>query len=229
VNGPNDGRLPGVASSTVLVPTGIETLTMQKKDQWAARGQITQALIVPSLWPAFKIADLGERLVAANVEYARREILFAVVQLYYGCVTLKEVVAIQERLLENNVGHERDAQVQVQSNAAPQIALLPAQIDRTNTEQELLNAGASYSSAKVALSTLLDREPDLEVTAPPEPEVVERGTAFEEQAERERPDVRAARLSRDLAEQTCVGCVLVRPESGGHSDVSARQRQRLHR
>jgi outer membrane protein TolC len=186
----------------MVVPTGSKTLTFQKTDQFAARGQITQALIVPSLWPAFKIADLGESLAAANVEYARREILFAVVQVYYGCVSLKEVVGIHERLLENNLKHEQDAQVLVEANAAPQIALLRAQIDRTTAEQELLNARASYASAKVALGTLLDRESDFDVVAPPEPEVVGTGAAMEERAERDRPDVRAARLSREIAERS---------------------------
>jgi outer membrane protein TolC len=199
---PNTYNPPGTPSATVLFPTGSKEIVVQKKDQLGVRGELKQPIIIPALWPAFKIADLGEDLVSANVEHVRREVLFGVVQLYYGCVSLKEVIAIQERLLENNLGHERDAKVQVESNVAPKIVLLRAQIDRTSTEQELLNARASYASAKVALGALLDRQSDFDVVAPPDSEIREDAKQLEEQAELERPDILVARISSEMADRS---------------------------
>jgi outer membrane protein TolC len=80
--------------------------------------------------------------------------------------------------------------------------LLRAQIDRTSSEQELLNAQASYASAKVALGALLDRQSEFDVVSPPEPDIAEDAKKLEDEAEQERPDVHAARISRELADRS---------------------------
>jgi outer membrane protein TolC len=198
---PDTTNPPGAPSTTVLFPTDYETLTMQKKDQVGLKAQLTQALIVPALWPAFEIADLGERATAATVEAERRELLFAVVQLYYGCVGLKEVIGIQERLLENDRVHEEEARVRVESGNTPRITLIRAQIDRTKAEQDLVRARMSYASAKIALGTLLDREADFEVEAPAEPQVQAQPAELEAHAQAQRPDLVAARLAQTAAER----------------------------
>jgi len=198
---PDTSNPPGAPSRTALFPTGYETLTFQKKDQLGLKVQLTQALIVPALWPAFEPADLGERATAATVEAERRELLFAVVQLYYGCVGLKEVIGIHERLLENDRQHEAEAKVRVGSGNAPRITLVRAQIDRSKAEQDLVRARMSYASAKVALATLLDREEDFEVERPGEPGIAADAVELENQARRDRPDLAAARLSREAAER----------------------------
>jgi multidrug efflux system outer membrane protein len=196
---PDTNNPPGAASNTVLFTTGVETLDLQKKYQLGVRAQLVQPLIVPALWPAFRIANLGEQQVAATVESARREVLFAVVQLYYGCAGLRQTVEIQQRLLENDFAHEKQAKVQVDSTAAPAISLIRAQIDRTKAEQDLVRARASYASAKLALGTLMGRLSDFDVEPPPEPEVETNLEALEAQALSARPDLQAGRLAREVA------------------------------
>ncbi len=196
---PDTGNPPGAASSAVLYPTGVADFDLQKKYQLGVRAQLVQPLIVPALWPAFKIADLSELQVAASVESARREVLFAVVQLYYGCAGLRQTVEIQRRLLENNLAHEKEAKVQVDSTAAPAISLIRAQIDRTKAEQDLARAQAAYASAKLALGTLIARLSDFDVEPPPEPDAETNLEALEAQALSARPDLEAARLAREVA------------------------------
>jgi outer membrane protein TolC len=117
-------------------------------------------------------------------------------------VSLKEVIGVQERLLANNLEHERDAKVRVEAGAMPKITLIRAQIDRSKAEQDLQRARMAYAAAKITLGTLLDREADFEVTHPTEPQVGTDQAGLEEAAQRDRPDIAAARLGRDLADKT---------------------------
>lgn len=180
---------------------GNSTVVIQKQEQLAGQAQLSQALLVPALWPAFGIASLSEKVAAMSTENARREILFSVASLYYGAVSLKETIAVQEQLLRNNLEHERDAKVRVEAGAMPKITLIRAQIDRARAEQDLVRAQRAYASAKVALGTMFDREADYEVARPEEPQLPADLTGLEAVALKERPDVMAADLSRELAEK----------------------------
>jgi len=193
---------PGTASNILMVPSGFETLTIQKENQFGGQISLQQALIVPALWPAFGLADLGEQLATQSVEMARREILFGVAQLYYGSVGLKQVIDVQQRLLQNQLDHEKDAKVRVDAGAMPKIVLIRAQIDRARAEQDLLRAKVSYASAKVALSTLLDRESNFEVAQPEEPTLPADLSGLEGAALRDRPDIAVAQTGRELADKS---------------------------
>ena len=196
---------PGIASNDIIVPSGYDTAYFMKKDQLGAELKLTVPVIVPELWPAIHEAYLGEEIATNTVENARREVLFGVAQIYYGAASLKEAIAVQQRLLDNNLAHERDAETRVKAGALPKIGLLRAQIDRTRSEQDLLRAQNAYASAKSALAALLDRQPDFEVERPADPSLPEGDR--EEAALKNRPDLRVARGSRELAEET-YGAVL---------------------
>jgi outer membrane protein TolC len=193
--------LPGASTSLLLVPTGLEDLVIQKKDQLGAQLTGTQALLVPSLWAVIRNSYLAVDIAALSVANARREILFGVAQAYYGTVGLKELLAVQRRLLENNLAHERDAQTRVDAGTLPRIGLIRAQIDRARSEQDVANAERSLASMKQTIATLLAREPDFDVVSPPEPKVGEEVTALEKAAEQDRLDLQIARQSTELAER----------------------------
>lgn len=203
-SGPPAGMgVPGSPTDYALLPAAFVEAVIQKQDQLGAQAQLSQALLVPSLWSAISNAYLVEEVAELNVENARREILFAVAQLYYGAVSLKETLAVQERLLETNRAHERDAKTRVAAGAMPRIALVRAQIDRTRAEQDLRRAQNAYASAKIALATMLDMQADaFEVTRPPELQLDIREASLEEDALRDRPDVKAARKNVELADGT---------------------------
>ncbi|BDG10177.1 TolC family protein [Anaeromyxobacter paludicola] len=191
---------PGGPTTLLLYPSGYETAVVQKQDQLNAQLQLTQALFAPAVWYAVKTARTGEELSASTVEAARRDILFGAAQLYYGAASLKQAVAVQERILATNRDHERDARARYEAGTVPKITLLRAEIDRARSEQDLKRAQSSYAQARISLATLLDRKDTaFEVELPPEPATA--AGDLEARALSERPDVRAARQTVTLDAQ----------------------------
>ena len=187
---------PGTPSNYVMYPSGFDAITIQKKDQLGAQLTVSQALIAPALWPAIQTAYLAEEVAELGVANAENEVLFGVAQLYFGAAALKEVVGVQERLLENARTREKDAKVRVDAGTVPAIFLIRAQIDRARAEQDLLRAQNAFASARVALSTLLDRDADFDVERPAD---VQAPTSADDGRLDARPDVVLARRSQDLA------------------------------
>jgi outer membrane protein TolC len=198
---------PGTATPYVLFPAEIQQVTVQAQNQLGVQAQLNQALIAPALFPAIRNAYLVEEVAELNVENARREILFGVAQLYYGAAGLKEAIRVQERLLEINRDHEKDARVRFEAGAAPKAALLRAEIDRARSEQEVRRAQNAYLSAKVALATLLDRDTNFSVEVPPDSAQPQDAAGLEKKA-LERPDVEAARLNVELAQGQRTGVLM---------------------
>jgi outer membrane protein TolC len=201
---------PGTAPTFALVPVPGSDIVIQKQNQLAGQIEATQAIFAPQAWYAIAAARAGERLAEDNTESARRDILFAVAQAYYGAVGQKQVVAIQERQLAIALDHERDARVRYDAGTTPKVTLLRAEIDRARAEQDLKRAQNGYAAAKVSLATLLDRPTaDFEVEVPPAVKVPSDGGGLEEAALRDRPDVKAAREQKRVATRTR-GVVLMR-------------------
>ncbi|HZZ84002.1 MAG TPA: TolC family protein [Anaeromyxobacteraceae bacterium] len=183
---------PGGPTTLLLYPSGFETAVIQKQDQLGAQLQLTQAIFAPGVWYAIATAREGEQLAGTTLEAARRDILFAAAQLYYGAASLRQAVAVQERILATNRDHERDARVRYETGTVNKMTLLRAEIDRARSEQDLKRAQIAYAQAKVSLATLLDRkEAAFEVDVPPEPAAA--AGELEARALTERPDVQAAR------------------------------------
>lgn len=194
-------NLPGEATTVALIPTATEEFELQRKEQYGVQAEVRQALLAPQLWPAIRNAALAADAAVDTVEAARRELLFTVAQVYYGAANLREAIAAQERMLDAWHRHETDAEHLVAQGAAPRLALLKARTDRARAEQDLLRTRNAYASARQALATLLDRDPDFDVVSPPEPEppaddagALETGTAAR------RPDVRATSTQARIAE-----------------------------
>jgi outer membrane protein TolC len=199
---PSPENPPGAPTSLTLFPSGITEIPIQVHNQLGAQVQLDQALIAPSLIAAIGAASLAEETAELGTEAARREILFAAAQLYFGAAGLKEAVAVQQRLLEVNTARERDAKARYDVGAQPKVALLRAQIDKARIEQDLLRARNAYHSALSALATLLDEPADFDVEVPEEPVLPEvlKAEELESEALRSRPDVKAALKSVERVE-----------------------------
>lgn len=197
---------PGSPTNLTLYPSGFEDVVIQKYNQFSAQAQLNQALIVPTLWTGIKAAYESEKVAELNTENARREILFAVAQSYYGAEGLKEAARVQHHLLDIDRVREHDAEVRYKAGTSPKIALLRAQIDLGNAEQDVKRADNAYLIAKSGLATLLGRDPDFDVEVPPEPATPSEGEqALEQTALKERPDVQAARAALQLAQTQRTG------------------------
>lgn len=180
-------------------PNAFSGAVIQPETQTAAQVQATQALVVPMLWGMISAASHGTSAAEHGVEAARREILFGVSQLFYGTASLRKVVAVQERLFETAKKHEKDADVRYRAGTIPKVGLLRAQIERAKAEQDLLRSRNGYAGMRLALATALDRDADFEVVDPAEPAPPGEVAALEEQALRDRPDVKAAREAEKAA------------------------------
>ncbi|MHB8876604.1 MAG: TolC family protein [Myxococcaceae bacterium] len=198
---PMDEQHPG--QPTTLLAAGVAqavSITIQPLNQWAGQAKLSQAIIAPALWPAIRASHLGEEVASLSVENARREILFGAAQLYYGAAGLKEALKVQRRILESFIAHEKDAKIRYEAGALPKVAFLRSEIDRVRAEQDLKRSENGFASTKSALSTLLDREGDFDVALPAEPALPADLSELSAKAAADRPDLKAARKSVDLAE-----------------------------
>lgn len=191
---------PGAATSYILFPRTVQEVQISVQHQISGQLQLQQAILAPSLWTGIRGAHLAQQTARLTAETARREILFATAQLYYAAEALRQAVDVQKRLLEINRKHEHDAKVRLDLGDAPKVALLRAQIERARSEQDLVRTSNGYAGAKIALATLLNREPDFEVATPPAPEAPADPAVLIQQAPALRPDIGAAQASLELAQ-----------------------------
>ncbi len=196
----NPGEGPGTPTSLQVVPLESIDTVIQPFNALNAQVEVRQALIVPSLWVAIQAASQAERLAELNTEAQRRELLFIVAQAYYGAAASQAALTAQARLLELNQAREQDTRARFEAGTVTRVALLRAQLDRTRAEQDLLSSRNALASAKLALATLLQRDPDFELAPPPEPQLPAEQAKLAERALAQRPDVEAARQGEELAE-----------------------------
>ncbi len=196
-NDPGSPGLIGTPSSVVMQP--IVEVPIMKQDQYGGQVQLTQAILVPALWPAIRGAGMAEDAAEAGVEAARREILFAATELYYGIVNLKEATAVQEKMLQIQKDHERDHEVRFASGTTPKIALVRAQLDRSYAERDLKRTENALAGARAALAALVHVSPDFDVARPAAPTLPVEATALSADAVEQRPDIIAARHMLDAS------------------------------
>jgi outer membrane protein TolC len=198
-SGPPAGQgVPGNPSTYVVYPSGVANTVVTPLTQWQGQAKLTQALVAPQVIVAIQNAYKAERVVDYNVQQARRDILFAVAQLYYGVAGLQELAAVQERQVVLTKERERDSRVRFEAGTGTKVGLLRAEIDRAQAEEDLKRAQIDYQRAKLALATALDRPDDFDIVIPRTPERPV-GTDLEKQALDLRPDVKAAAEALELA------------------------------
>lgn len=168
-----DDNVPGAPTTYFMWPIGLQELTIQRHHQVGGQIELTQTILAPALIPAMQAASLGADAARLNIDHARQELLFAVAQVYFGVVTAKEAWQVQERMLDAQRAHVKDAQVRYDAGVAPKLLLLRAQIDLARAEQDVVRAKGQFEGAKSTLAALLDRDPDFDVTRPAEPPLPE--------------------------------------------------------
>jgi len=179
---------PGTSSTSVVTPF-VQTQGQVK---------LTQALVAPQAWFLISNAYKAEKVIDYNIQQARRDILFAVAQLYYGVASLQELAVVQERQVVLTKERERDSRVRFEAGTGTKVGLLRAEIDRAQAEEDLKRAQIDFQRAMLSLATALDRPSDFQIEfprPPPQP----KGSNLEQQALDLRPDVKAAAENLDLA------------------------------
>src|SRR6476661_8422877 len=95
--------------AVVALPGGPE-IVIQPFNQFAGQAEVRQALIAPSLWPAIRSSGIAEDVAELSTENARREVLCAVAQAYFGAASFQEAIRAAQFLLEVNTARESDTQ-----------------------------------------------------------------------------------------------------------------------
>ena len=206
--------------SVLTLPGGGDPITIVPYNQFGARAEVRQALIAPSLWPAIRNAGIAEDVAKLSTENARREVLFAVAQAYFGAASFQEAIRATQFLLEVNAAREKDTQARFDAGTVTRVALLRAKLDRTRSEQDLVRARNAYDASRLALATLLQREStDFSLQLPAVPEVPAVDPELARKAQDARPDVAAARRNLDLAVGRRQGAWFAYAPSVGFSGV----------
>jgi outer membrane protein TolC len=197
--GPPAGQgVPGNPTTYIVYPSAVSSSVVTPETQWQGQARLNQALIAPQAWLLISNAYKAERVVDYNVQQGRRDILFAVAQLYYGVAGLQELAAVQERQVVLTKERERDARVRFEAGTGTKVGLLRAEIDRAQAEEDLKRAQIDFQRAKLALATALDRPDDFQIEIPNPPQQPQ-GADLEKQALELRPDVKAAAEALALA------------------------------
>jgi outer membrane protein, multidrug efflux system len=195
---PAGGSVPGSPTNLTTYPSEVANAVVQPLVQAQGQVKLTQAFVAPQAMVLIANAYKAERVVDYNVQQARRDVLFAVAQLYYGVAGLQELAAVQERQVVMTKERERDSRVRFEAGTGTKVGLLRAEIDRAQAEEDLKRAQIDFQRARLALATALDRPDDFDIVIPASPPVPT-GTNLEGQALALRPDVKAAAESLELA------------------------------
>ena len=194
------GSVPGSPTNYLVYPSDVASSVVQPLTSIQGQVKLNQALVAPQAWFLISNAYKAERVIDYNVMQARRDILFAVAQLYYGVASLQELTVVQERQVVLTKERERDSRVRFEAGTGTKVGLLRAEIDRAQAEEDLKRAQIEFQRARLALATALDRPDDFDIVipaAPPQPTGKE--TELEQQALQLRPDVKAAAEALELA------------------------------
>lgn len=197
------------AEAAVSLPGGPQ-IVIQPYNALNGQIELRQAVLAPQLWPAIRNAGIAEDVAELSTEFTRREVLFGVAQAYYAAASYQEAIRASEFLLELNKAREQDTQRRFDAGTVTRVALLRAQLDRSRAEQDLVRAKNALAGLKLALGTLIQREPDFDLAPPPEPTVPAQASPDElvNQALQERSDVQAAEVGVKLSRTNKTGVIL---------------------
>lgn len=193
------GGLPGAPTPYSLVPAQVEEVVINPTHALNAVVELRQAVVSPVLWPAIASAHLSEQVAVLQAETTRRDLLFSVAQAYYAATGFNQALQAAQALLELNRARVQDTQARFEAGTVTRVALLRAQFDLTQAEQNLVQARNAHNAALLSLATLLAREPDFTLETPPPPELPPTEADLVQWALSTRPEVRSSRESVELA------------------------------
>jgi outer membrane protein TolC len=193
------GELPGAPTPYSLEPRVRQEIIITPTHALNAALELRQAVLSPVLWPAIASAHHTTQVAVLDTETTRRDLLFSVAQAYYAATGFNQALQAAQVLLELNQARVKDTQARFEAGTVTRVALLRAQFDLTQAEQNLVQARNGYNAALLALATLLAREPSFTLEAPPPPTLPPVEADLVQWALQTRPEVRSYRENVELA------------------------------
>jgi outer membrane protein len=153
----------------------------------------------------YKQAELGREMAAAMVLSARQQLLFQVIQAYYGVQLAQENLAVVKKSHRTAAEHVMIAESRYQSGAVVHADVLTGQVHLARIKQEELTAAGQVEIAKSALSTVIGQpEAGSRPLSPPpkEPPPLPKELAnLQQVAQEKRPDLKRLALAARSAQE----------------------------
>ncbi len=193
-------------------PGGLQRIEVGSDNEVDLAASLSQNVFDPALSPAVRAARLAREAAAVHVTDARTAVALATRQAYYDALLARDLVAVQQKALEQAQTRLDQVQAFAKAGTASEFDLLTAQVELENLKPPLIEAKNRRDVALNQLERIVGVPIDhpLELTdgfrepAAGEPS---REASLEEAlaaAQAHRPDLRELALEVELQEQQVV-------------------------
>ncbi len=176
-----------------------EPQVIRPLDEFRFTGTIS-SVFDPRIFPLLENALLAEDIALLSQSDLKREIDYAVSQLYFQLLTLEALQEIQLGALESQNVLLEAAKGRKEAGAGTEFEITRAMTELTKAQGELERTRVSYLSVRRALAQLIVTEADFKVEAPAQMPVPKSAQEMVDQARRARPDLSRADLNVQVAQ-----------------------------
>lgn len=183
------------------VPTA--TVIQEKWTQGASiSGQMT--LFSPASIPLIMNAHGASDATKEDIRHGKSELLYAVTSIYYAAVQARKLIEVSQQAVKRAEEFVSLSEARLAAGISIRLEVLRAEMDLSDAEKTLIQAETAYGLAKQSLALLIVRATPYEVESPKRyPELPsENIDELLEQAEKQRLDLKAARMRITLAERS---------------------------
>jgi outer membrane protein TolC len=157
--------LPQIGISGTALDANLPQLGMPVARQTYASANISLPLLNASAWASARASSIDASAAGQNVEAARSDAAFAVVQAYHRAQLAEGIVAVREIGVRDQEEHLRVTSQRVDVGKAPRYLLARDRAALAGSQQMLEDAKAERDRSLTDLAALLD----LDLEAPPSP------------------------------------------------------------
>ncbi len=169
--------------------------------EYASQGVFNETLGVAQVG-AIRLADANAARAQAELEIARRGLVFTVVSLYYGAEAGEGKALIAQQALDEASQFVDLAEKREAAREAAHADVLKAQLAQQQRQRELLDAQLSADKAHIELAVLLYADPGTRFSLSPwgTPAVLPNQAAIRELAAKNNPELRSSLASVQISE-----------------------------
>jgi outer membrane protein len=180
--------------------TRYDRRIIQKQDSFGLVASISQPLFLATAISTIKNAYNSYDLAQINTKNAQDYLLHSVEVAYYGALATKKFLEIAKHAVEIRKEHLKVANAKFEVGETAKIAVLRAEIDVNQSEQDAKRAENSQALAKEAIRLLIGHYEDFSLV-PPEPPKRPAETIEEyiQKAMTQRRDLTSAKLELSIA------------------------------
>jgi outer membrane protein TolC len=186
--------------SESVANVGGQRIVIRDRFQAGFNANVQQPLFTGPAIPRLRQAYASVEQGRLGLERTRRELLYAVAETYYGALGLQRIAEVARNQVEITRQHEAVARARFEAGDAAKVAVVRAEIARLQAEQDVRTAENAFEAARGGLACLLGLQPTFALSDPPPQPAPGDPAALMKAAIEARPDLKAARVQRDVAQ-----------------------------